>query len=189
MKKIIVLIIFACGSLISTLGQEHLSFKGVLLNGDLSDFITQMKSKELNLKEKNAKTAILEGSFINKNCTIYVYCSETESIVWKVEVLLPKKIQWDDLTSEYFSTKELYQHKYGKGKSQEFFSAPHKEGGIDELEALKNKKCMYITNFKTEAGNISVEITTCGCVKIIYKDRINADINKREILSIFNNEI
>ena len=49
-----------------------------------------------------------------------------------------------------------------------------------ELQALRNKKCTYVSFFTSSRGNISLEMTDDSCVQVGYEDGINVEIFKRE---------
>jgi len=74
---------------------------------------------------------------------------------------------------EYLELKKIYQTKYGTGSSIESFSLPYAEGDGNEMDAVKDMKCTYSTEWKSDSGKIVIMITYDGQTAIDYKDTTN----------------
>ena len=189
MKKILLTL---CTVLIVafTQAQEHMTFKDISMNCNLTTFVSKLEAKGYKtiLVEDNA--AALSGNFAGKdNCTIMILSTTSSKFVWKVVVDFPEHDSWSSLKSEYKSFKESYSQKYGTPKSYEFFSKPYYDGDGYELQALRVEKCTFASFFETPSGNIMLEINKNKCVRVTYEDAINVEIKSREKEQAVSNDI
>lgn len=76
--------------------------------------------------------------------------------------------------------KKIYQTKYGTGNSIESFSTPYAEGDGNELDAIKDMKCTYLTEWKSNRGKILIMISYDGQIAIDYEDVTNELKSKNE---------
>lgn len=162
MKKILLTI---CTLLIVALAQaqEHMTFKDISMDCDLTTFVAKLKAKGYKTTLIQEDAAVLSGNFAGKDdCKIVVLCTAASKLVWKVGVVFPKKISWSSLKSEYNTFKESYTQKYGTPKSYEFFSDPYYEGDGYELQALGLEKCTYASFYNTPLGGIILNIGLIG---------------------------
>jgi hypothetical protein len=193
MKKAIFLLV--CFTLsISAFSQEHLTFKGVPINGYLPDFVEEMKEKGFSFETVGDGTAWMEGNFLNENCSLYMLVSPKSQLVYCVVITLPKKDSWYRLKSSYKDIISQYQKKYGKpSDSNAYFSSPYYEGDGYELQALRLNKCQYNTYWKLTEGSIRVVMGTGstleGDLLIYYTDSINSLLNDQEEGDIIQDEI
>jgi outer membrane protein assembly factor BamA len=158
-----------------------MTFKGIPINGSLSSFVSNLKSKGFTLDLIEDGLATLKGDFAGKsNCTIVVVATEQSNTVWKVVVFFPEKTSWYSLKSEYESFKESYTEKYGNPESYEFFSNPYYEGDGYELQALTSEKCRFVSYYQTDKGYITVEVHRSQCLLVSYEDAINVTIKIQE---------
>lgn len=161
---------------------QHLEFKGIPLDGKLSDFVTQLEKEGFTFKEyARDYVAIMEGVFAGDYATIYILATPKSKTVWKAAVNYSEKESWTSLKSDYWDMIELYTKKYGKPENHyEFFSKPYYEGDGFELLALKKEKCHYISFYKLPLGTAVVEISQYGYIQIGYEDSINYQLKKQE---------
>lgn len=161
--------------------QEHMSFKGISMNTDITSFVSQLKADGFTVVYESDKGIILNGDFAGKSdCEVMVLPTQERKLVWKVVVIFPEKSSWYSLKSEYSSFKESYTEKYGKPLSYEYFSSPYEEGDGYEMTALAMEKCRYISFFLTDKGAISIEINSDKSVQVAYEDEINTREKSRE---------
>ena len=188
MKKLVLL--FAA-MLMSTMlfAQEHLDFRGIPIDGHIDEFISKMKELGYKMADKIDGIAIMEGKFTNKNVNLFIVYTQETNTVWKVAVFFDKATSWSSIKSDYREYKELYEKKYGAGRSYEFFSDPYYEGDGYELQAIRKEKCRYMTFFDCATGGIIVEIDNSERLLISYEDDINAKLDKKERTSSALDEI
>lgn len=103
MKRLISLLLFANTILISSAQDksEHLSFKGVPINGTLNEYVSKMKTAGFSYLGTQDGTAILQGDFAGfKSCTVGVSTLKAVNVVSTIGVIFP-------LTTIEFSRKRL----------------------------------------------------------------------------------
>lgn len=163
---------------------EHLTFKGIEINGNLIDIRKQLEFKGFSFVDDIDDGFFMEGDFAGySNCEILVLGSKYTNYVWKIVVYLPKKNNWYDLSAEYFNCKEIFKQKYGKPKSYEYFIQPYVEGDGYEMTAVSSNNCTYTSYFENSLGYITVEISSEERITFAYEDKKNSrlDSEAREI--------
>lgn len=181
MKQLLITFLIFMYSITSMAQTEHMTFKGVPIDGQLNAFVSALEKQGYTKKLQNDDGAILKGDFAGKSdCTIFVVATKVSKTVWKVAIKFPEKASWYSLKDEYKTFRESYTNKYGKPVTYEFFSDPYYEGDGYELQALRKKKCTYVSFFTSSRGNIALEMTDDSCVQVGYEDGINVEIFKRE---------
>lgn len=117
MKKIFFFFLFAVISytVFAQSASEHLTFKGVPINGTLNEFVSKLKQKGLAHIGTEEGIAMLKGDFAAyKNCTIAAVSLKQKNLVAKVGVIFPSLETWSSLSNNYFSLKEMLTKKYGE---------------------------------------------------------------------------
>lgn len=106
MKKTLLLVIIALTTIMSfaqTQPSNHLLFKGVPIDGTLSEYVLKMKHNGFSLKGMEDGIAILKGDFAAyKDCTIAVATLKQKDLVSKISVVFPDVDTWSLLSSNYF---------------------------------------------------------------------------------------
>lgn len=183
MKKILFLLICFIVAL-SSFAQDfqHLEFKGIPLDGKLSDFVSKLSQEGFTLKEyAEDHIAVMEGNFAGDYATIYILATPKSKIVWKAVVNYGEQESWSSLKSDYFDMKELFSRKYGEPEAHyEFFSDPYYEGDGYELQALRKEKCHYISIYKLPLGDAFVQISQFRKIQLGYEDNVNSELKKKE---------
>ena len=157
---------------------NHLTFKGIEINGSLDDIRMQLENKGFSFISNIENGIVLEGDFAGfSNCEIIVSYSPYINLVWRIIVLLPQKSQWYDLKEEYFRCKDLFLKKYGKPQSYEYFTSPYEEGDGYEMTAVSSENCSYASYFDTSLGFVVVKISVDERVMFVYEDKCNADLD------------
>ena len=183
MKKHLTLF-FAClifaGSLFA---QQHLSFKGVPIDGTLKAYTDAMIKAGFHYEGTQDGIAVLSGDFAgHKDCTIGVYTLKNLDVVSFITVLFPDQKTWTSLKSEYEILKSMLTEKYGEPEeSKERFTTyvgDYSNGLV--MHALKDEKYEWHTNFSTEWGTIKLTISegeeySTGRVVLVYMDKANGE--------------
>lgn len=74
---------------------EHLTFKGVPIDGTLSEYVTKMKQSGFNLIKTEDGFAMLEGDFASyKDCKIGVGTLKQKDLVSQIVVFFPECDTW-----------------------------------------------------------------------------------------------
>jgi hypothetical protein len=163
---------------------EHLTFKGVPIDGTLNEFITKMTLNGFtNSGTENGK-AILNGDFAGyKDCVINVSTLKQKDLVNNIGVLFTKKDTWSTLSDNFFEFKLLITEKYGKPNEVEEKFESYSQPNDDNrkmYEVLFNR-CKYFSIWQTDKGKIQLSIENnqgSSRVKLTYLDKINSDIIK-----------
>jgi len=192
MKKILISLFFVFAATISfaqTQSSDHLTFKGVPIDGTLSEYVSKMKQNGFTLVGTENGIAMLRGDFAGfKDCIVGVATLKQKDLVSKITVIFPERDTWSSLSGNYFSLKEMLTEKYGEpSKSVEEFqtySEPRDDG--DRMHAVKMDNCKYHTTYETEKGRIELSIdheSVMSCfVRLSYYDKINSDIIKAKAI-------
>lgn len=179
MRKLLFTFIFAIMAITAFAQGEHMTFKGIPMQGPLNDFVQKLKGKGFTLMESTKETAVLNGKFATyDNCYVYVYTEKNN--VSSVAVMFPEQETWNAITRRYYNLKEMLTEKYGAPVATiERFS--DREPGSDFLRfhAILKDECKYQSTFETKNGSmilsmIKVNFNTASVV-IRYIDNINEE--------------
>lgn len=193
-RKSFVLILFTLVSLSVFAQSNHLQFKGIPIEGKIDDYVLNLENKGCKIDNDlcvSNKIIVLTGPFAGyENTIIALYGTPISKSIFKVMVLLPEKMSFQELVDEYNSIQEIYIDKYGEPiGSFNFFRSPYSEGDGNELEALKEEKCEYSTFFKLESGYIVIKIAKTKRISITYEDDIQNNLFEKETQKLINDDI
>ena len=161
----------------------HLTFKGVPIDGTLTEFVGKLKQKGLTHLGTEQGVALFNGEFAaRKGCSIAAIAHESGN-VYRVGVIFPEQDTWLRLYNDYSSLKEMLTQKYGEPTSvvEEFQSYGGGQNDDDNMKMhyVKYDKCRYIVDFSTEIGTIELRIDHNDMLKcyvvLIYEDTTNGD--------------
>lgn len=170
---------------------EHLSFKGVPLDGTLEEYILKMKQNGFKHLSTSDGTAALQGDFAGyKDCYVGVSTLSKKNLVHKIGVLFPERETWSALSDNYFNLKEMLTEKYGEPSDNiEIFgndSSHQPTDDFNKMYQVKFDKCRYRSVWETQKGKIQLSIghgTTSNCfVTLAYFDKINGATIKKQAL-------
>lgn len=161
---------------------EHLSFKGVPIDGTLSEFVSKMKINGFTHVSTEKDAVILNGDFAGyKDCNVTVSTLKQRDLVYKIDVHFPKKDTWSKLSNNYFELKDMLTEKYGKpSNTTEIFDGNSQPGDDqDRMYNVKTDRCKYYSIWKTDKGEIKLSIdhnSRLSCfVNLAYFDKINGN--------------
>jgi len=191
MKNTLIALIFTIVATIAfaqTNSSDHLSFKGVPIDGTLNEFVTRMKQSGFTILGTEDGVVTLKGDFASyKDCIIGVTTLNGKDLVSKITVIFPALESWSLLASNYFNLKGMLTEKYGVPSESiekfESFGEP-KDDGM-KYYFVKSDKCKYYSIFKTEKGNMELQIKgnhLSSFVILSYFDKTNSDIVKQKAL-------
>lgn len=184
MKKIVTsLIVFLIAMSSLAQSSDHLTFKGVPIDGTLSEYVSKMKQNGFSYISTEDGVAMLTGDFAAyKNCIVGVATLKQKDLVSKITVLFPERDTWSSLSGNYFDLKEMLTQKYGEPSEcvEKFdtYSKPRDDG--DRMHAVKMDNCKYYTIYETDKGSIQLSIehnSVFSCYVVLsYYDKINSEI-------------
>ena len=182
MKTIFTTLIFALSTML-TFAQtsEHLTFKGVPIDGTLDEYVAKMKKSGFSHLGTDDGTAILNGDFAGyKDCYVGVSTLKQKDLVHKIAVVFPDKKTWSTLSGNYFDLKKMLTEKYGKPTDvvEKFDSYSQPRDDEDRMYKVKFDNCKYYSIWETDKGDIQLSIehnsvTNCF-VRLAYFDKINS---------------
>lgn len=162
MKKIVVTL-FLLMSFTLTFAQssEHLKFKGVPIDGTLSEYVLKMKQAGFQLVGTDDGVALLEGEFAGyRGCLIAVSTLNSVNVVNAIGVVFPACEDWSSLEGNYEHLKSMLTTKYGEPADvvEKFqgYSTPRTNN--DKFHELLMDRCTWYTIFETENGDIQLSL-------------------------------
>jgi hypothetical protein len=159
MKKILLSFFSLLFSLVVFAQSEHLKFKGIPIDGELSAFMEQMQKQGFAWKAKDDNGAVFTGKFAGVNdCCIVVQCSE--SVVTAVSVMFPVAETWGELYGRFSSLKEMLTKKYGYPavSKEEFQSYTPSSDGM-KLFAVEQDGTDFLYVFEAKNGSIELSLS------------------------------
>lgn len=183
MKKLLflALIVYAASTSYSQNANNHMTFKGIPINGSLSDFTAQMKQKGFTHLATQDGIAAFTGEFAAyKECTIAAISSKSTNTVSKVGVIFPECDTWSRLYGNYSHLKEMLTQKYGEPIDcvEMFDTDDEPRDDNSRMHEVRMDRCKYVTTWRTEKGDIELAIIHAdytSCVRLSYWDKINTE--------------
>ena len=169
---------------------EHMSFKGVPIDGTLNEYVAKMKQSGFQYLGTDDGTALLNGDFAGyKNCHVAVTTLKKIDLVHKIGVIFPNQETWSRLSSNYSDLKQMLTEKYGNPIEEvELFDVKPFQLPLDDnmkMNQVGIDNCKFFTVWKTDKGEIQLSIDHIGftsCfVKVVYFDRINSAIINEKV--------
>lgn len=180
MKKILLSFFALLFSLVAFAQGEHLKFKGIPIDGELSAFMNEMLKQGFVREAKYENGAIFSGKFAGANdCKIIVHCSE--GVVTAISVMFPFSDTWDELYGRFSSLKEMLTKKYGHPEvSKEEFQSYTPSGDDMKLFAVEHDNTDFFHVFEVKNGTIELSLShrkenydEKAFVLLKYFDKIN----------------
>lgn len=190
MKKVITLTICTIISSALLAQTEHLKFKGVPIDGTLSEYITALSDQGFILLEKDGNIGALEGDFAGyKDCIIFVSTLDNKDLVNTITVKFPDCDTWSSLYGCYSNLKEMLTEKYGEpSECVEYFDSSYQPGDDREkLYFVGFDNCKYQAVFSQLNGSIVLSIehnsTISYFVLLQYYDKTNSEIIREHAIN------
>ena len=180
---------------VTCFAEGHLSFKGVEMNKTLNGFKNELVKQGYTVVETGEEGIALKGKFAGfSDCVIIVLVTPVDKKVHCVTVLLPEQDSWYSLKSRYEDFKSSFTKKYGSPDyDKHIFISPYYEGDGYEMQALNKNKCIYGATYLQSTGEITIMITgegySEGRVSIVYKDKINSELNEKATKNTISDDI
>ena len=179
MKKIftILAMLFA---VINIMAQEHLSFKGIPIEGSITTFCQKLKTKGFTSIGRDNNITMFTGDFTGRKATVGVTATDDGKNVFAVIVFFDPSGEWNTLVNTYDYYKSLYIRKYGKPtKSNEYKPNPC-EGNNALMYRLNQGIIKYSSSWNVLGGTIEISIEKGknreGLIVIKYIDTQNTKV-------------
>ncbi len=180
MKKIIFTLTLLFVAL-TIMAQEHLSFKGIPIEGSMTEFCQKLKAKGLTAIGSENNITLFTGEFAGRNATIGVGSTDDGKNVFSVVVLFDASDQWNTLVNTYDYYKDLYTRKYGEPTISKENNPAHSDSNISLMYELNNNtNFVYGSMWEIQGGDIQLSIEKSsgisdGLVMIRYRDAQNVE--------------
>lgn len=168
---------------------DHLTFKGVPIDGTLNEFVQNMKSKGFSHMGTENGIGMLMGDFAGyKECVIGVSTLKDKDLVSKIVVIFPELDTWASLSGNYYNLKGLLAEKYGEPSEvvEKFDSFTQPDDDFHKMHELGMNNCKYFSTYELSNGTIQVSIENNGFatrfVMLSYSDKINSNIIREKAL-------
>ena len=183
MKKLLLSLLIGFTA-ITCFAQEHLTFKGIPIDGSLSKFAGELRLKGFKYSGETQGYPFFKGSFAGmKDCLVIVLYDDNG--VYEVLASSNGYSSWDVVKAQYNKLKEALGDKYYVINCIEEFEDPYSEGDGMEYWALKENKCHWGTNYMNFVGTISMNIGVIASnnffINIMYSDIENSNKAKASI--------
>lgn len=185
----LLLVLMACLLSMTSFGQEvqHMTFKGIPINGTLRELVPRMKQQGFTYEkvEQNdeGRWALFTGEFYGvKNCTIAAHAPDAVSNCQMIIVQFPSSNSWSLLENRYTKLKESLTSKYGPpAEVTEEFKGRTPMDDNAKMRFLLNGTCDYTSHWAIrglQQGVITLiiapdESNGTGCVLLNYSDVVN----------------
>lgn len=188
MKKFFPLIIFVLSLLTQNVSAQntsdnnlHLRFNGIPITGSLNNVQNKLTAKGFRFARKEGDAVEMVGKFANEKCSIVLYATPKTKTIYQIIVDYGKGDSWGLLKSHYLQLKKLLKEKYNvQPFSVEKFIDPYYEGDGYELQATRCSKCLYLSRFTLNNGEITLFISD-ERVLISYQDKKGNELNEQEV--------
>ena len=181
MKKLFLFFAVLCMSHFM-MAQEHMKFKGVEIDGSLSEMVTKLKAKGFTYLGAEDGIAMLQGDFAGyRDCQIIVMTIKETGIVNAIGVAFPEVEEWSLLERNYDGLKSMLIEKYGEPmRVIEEFQNDYVSDNSSKWHELHMDRCTWFSVFETESGTIELFIQKVkygnAAVILKYYDKVNTDV-------------
>lgn len=108
MKKLLLTICSSLFCVLSYAQTEHLTFKGLPIDGSKQEFVKELQSQGYNVP-KMGDDDILSGTFIGQDSYVFIYDTPITNTVWKVGVLFKSTYDnWSTIKRVYDDLVDVY---------------------------------------------------------------------------------
>lgn len=176
MKKFIVILCFLIVAVVSN-AQEHLSFKGIPIEGSITTFCQKLKAKGFVQLGSENNIRLFKGDFTGRTATVGVVASDNGKDVFTVAVFFDESDSWNTLVSTYEHYKDLYIEKYGQPTQCVENNPSRSDSNTSLMYELFQGRVTYGCIFNAPGGTIQISIEKAGYndgqVMIKYQDSQN----------------
>lgn len=173
---------FLCGVAFSQSNSAHLTFKGVPIDGTITECVNELKKKGFSyIGETEGGISKLNGNFAGyRDCLIGVFQDDATQKVNLVVVFFPKHDNWSTLIYNYNRLKSMLSTKYGEPSTCiEKFQDYEPETDEGKFNKILFDSCTWFSTFSTDKGDIELSLDKAGrtqCKVILkYFDKLNSE--------------
>lgn len=167
---------------ITMLGEEHLMFRSLPIDGDLKTAVKTVKKWGfMGMKIKNV--AALMGRLDNQDVILTLMATPESHTLFSVTIIYEGAKQWDDSWAEYQNINASVAAQYGE--PTEIISQWESPYSMDNnpMQAFKEDKVTYSSMYTAQGGKVVVNMVYIEekiCTIVAYIDEQNAALYKAE---------
>ena len=167
-------------AVISLMAQEHLSFKGIPIEGSMTAFCQKLKAKGFTSIGSENNLTLFTGDFTGRNATVGVTATDDGKDVFAVVVLFDPSGEWNALINTYDYYKDLYTRKYGKPSISKEKNPALSDSNTALMAEVHQGTVVYGSAWEVNGGDIQLSIEKSsgvykGMVMIRYRDSQNVE--------------
>lgn len=179
MKKILATLTLLL-AVINIMAQEHLSFKGIPIEGSMSSFCQKLRAKGFTSIDRDNNLTLFTGDFTGRNATVGVTATDDGKDVFAVVVLFDPSGEWNTLVNTYDYYKDLYTRKYGKPTISKEKNPALSDSNTALMAEVHQGTVVYGSAWEVTGGDIQLSIEKSsgvyeGLVMIRYRDSQNVE--------------
>ena len=179
MRKFLIAITLLFVAVINTMAQEHLSFKGIPIEGSMTEFCQKLKTKGFTQLWRDNNVTTFTGDFTGRQATVGVGATDDGKSVHSVVVIFDESSEWNALVNTYDYYKGLYIRKYGEPSACREHNPSRQDSNISLMYELGQGTVTYASAWKVTGGTIELSIEKAGysdgVVIIRYRDSQNVE--------------
>ena len=182
-RAIVAFLLFWTAVMVHLNAQEHLRFMNIPIEGTMRRFAAKMETKGFVLDYAEEDGVQMTGTFIGRDCNLYMFKDPKTEKFRVVSVCFKKKYNsWYSLKGSYTKIVNGYIGKYGNpSKTAHTFLYPYYEGDGYEMSAVRSDNCRYWSYWEFDEGNIIVTILKDAKIMIYYRDKLNGEERENKI--------
>lgn len=180
MKHILLSILLCVGFCVNA--QEHLTFKGIPIEGSMTAFCQKLKAKGYTQIDKDKNFTFFTGDFTGRQAYIGVGASDDGKNVFSVVVLFDPSGEWNTLVSTYDYYKDIYTRKYGVPTVSKENNPSLSDSNTALMAEVYQGTVVYGSAWTVSGGDIQLSIEKSsgvyegmGMVVIRYRDSQNVE--------------
>lgn len=182
MKKLLFTLIVICFTFSGfAQTQNHLTFKGIPIEGSMTSFCQKLKAKGFTEIDRDNNITLFSGDFTGQNAMVGVTSSNDGQNVFGVTVIFESSEEWKTLVNTYDYYKDLYTRKYGTPSISKEKNPAYGESNIYFMHELTQGTVVWGSKWEVEGGTIEISIEKSdnygdGMVVILYRDSQNVEV-------------
>lgn len=166
--------------------QEHLSFKGIPIEGSMAAFCQKLKSKGFTQLGSQGNIRAFKGDFTGRQASVGVIAADNNQDVFSVVVFFDETDSWNTLVNTYSYYKDLYTEKYGNPTDCIEENPSSTSSNTSLMFELFQGRVTWGCIFDAPGGRIQISIEkkdfSYGYVVIKYQDAQNANAKRQSDL-------
>ncbi len=167
-------------AVVNIMAQEHLSFKGIPIEGSMTSFCQKLKTKGFTSVGRDSNISIFSGDFTGRKATVGVTSTDDGKNVFAVIVFFDPSKEWNALVNTYDYYKSLYTRKYGDPAFSKEENPARSDSNTALMAQVHEGTVVYGSVWNVTGGEIELSIEKSsgfyeGMVEIRYRDSQNKE--------------